>query len=120
MDDEGMSKKDVLGKCQQCENQEPIVEALQKEPRCLKALEDAIASKYKIEEVKEVIWSLRIPTPFVNTRKKRVREVVKEYFYHNGDVYKTLDLDDDDLEMMEDYLDLNPNEWFVDTEEEEI
>nr|GEV61022.1 ribonuclease H-like domain-containing protein [Tanacetum cinerariifolium] len=63
---------------------------------------------------------LRIPTPFVNARKKRVQELFKEYFYRNGDVYKTLDLDDDDLEMIGDYLDLNPNEGFVDIKEEEI
>nr|GEW57041.1 ribonuclease H-like domain-containing protein [Tanacetum cinerariifolium] len=33
---------------------------------------------------------------------------------------RNLDLDDDDLEMIGDYLDLNPNEGFVDIKEEEI
>nr|GEW80075.1 hypothetical protein [Tanacetum cinerariifolium] len=59
-------------------------------------------------------------TPFFNARKQRVREVVEEYFYYNGDVYEMLDLDDDDLEMVEDYLDINPNDGFVDIKEKEF
>ncbi|GKB15999.1 hypothetical protein Tco_0849922 [Tanacetum coccineum] len=58
-------------------------------------------------------------TPFINT-KQRVREVVKEYFCHNNGVQEALVLDDDDLAMMENYLDLNPHNGFVDTEEEEF
>ncbi|GJU85021.1 hypothetical protein Tco_1292567 [Tanacetum coccineum] len=51
-------------------------------------------------------------TPFINT-KQRVWEVVEEYFCHNNGVQQALVLDDDDLAMMENYLDLNPHDGFV-------
>nr|GEY63998.1 hypothetical protein [Tanacetum cinerariifolium] len=55
LDNEGMSKKDVLESVNNVKIKKPTAKALQKGPWSQKALEDAIARKYKNEEVKSAI-----------------------------------------------------------------
>ncbi|GJX22948.1 reverse transcriptase domain-containing protein [Tanacetum coccineum] len=59
------------------------------------------------------------PTPFVNARKQILLEVFKEAL-RRRDIREALDLDKDDLEIMEDFIELNPNEGSVDKEEDEF
>nr|GEX07129.1 hypothetical protein [Tanacetum cinerariifolium] len=59
------------------------------------------------------------PTPFVNARKQRVLEVFKESLKRR-DICESLDLDEDDVELMEDFVEQNPNDGFVDKEVKEL
>lgn len=60
------------------------------------------------------------PNPLVDARKQEIHEKLEEYFYHNDRVYEDLGLDDDDLDMMEDYLELNHRDGFFDLKDEEF
>ncbi|GJU08795.1 hypothetical protein Tco_1125225 [Tanacetum coccineum] len=59
------------------------------------------------------------PTPFINVRKQRVFEVFKDALQQR-DICEVLDLDEDDLEIMEDFVKLKLNDGFVNEEEDEF
>lgn len=57
-------------------------------------------------------------TLLVDAKKQEIREKLEEYFYLNNRVYEELGLDEDGLVIMEDYLELNPRDEFIDPDDE--
>ncbi|GKD63645.1 hypothetical protein Tco_1305753 [Tanacetum coccineum] len=81
---------------EQVEVNKPIVEALKKDPKCLKGLEEEYRTKRNV----------------CMMRAKIMEEKDDSEDFPNLDKYS--------LESMEDFVDLNPNDGFLDEEEEEF